>query len=138
MIGRVTDLWKSGSARLEVALLGVIILLGVHWRWPMMTIPLGVDELWHYSIANTATLGDFINVLKSAAHPPLSFLPMKLFLLVGREPVYVRMFSFLVGVAGIVLCWLIVKRASHTKWLPFIGAFLVAVGAGFIEQAVAP
>lgn len=113
-----------------------ILLFSLLIRLHYATDWLRVDELMHFSYAKSPFGRDFLYQLKQQAHPPLTYILMKPFLLFGSSAYLVRMVSLLSGLVNIFLINVILHKICKSTWCVYLGTLYIGNLPVFILQSV--
>lgn len=102
----------------------VILFLSIVLRTAYIDKSLDGDEVLT-SIAAKSSLNEMINFIKTSdAHPPLSYLLLHFWLLLGKGEVWIRILFVIFGV-GVVLMTYLIGKEYMNKELAILGMFLV-------------
>jgi hypothetical protein len=134
--------WRLSRSWQAMALAGCVLLAG--WlRLSLMTDWLNFDECVNYMIGKSALWSDFLLQYSMRAHPPLSYLATKPFLVLGASPLLARAAALLAGLAGVVLLHFTLRealrepgRGSADGPAPWLGTLVLGSTPIFVQQSI--
>ena len=116
------------SPRLELAILGLVVIVGFALRARALGQSLFGDELFTYDVVTRGSLGDVIDgINKTELNPPLFFVLAWLAAKVGDPLVWIRVPSLVFATASIPMVWLVGRRT--------VGRVPALLGAGLFALA---
>jgi hypothetical protein len=127
---------QEGNLKMQGYALGIICLVSVVIRILFMQDWLNYDECQHFLVAKSPYWSDFIREFKLRAHPPLSYMFMKPFLLISSSAYTVKMLSFVSGITSIIIINFILQKAGITFWPAQIATLFLSMMPLFVAQSV--
>lgn len=101
-------------------------------------LTLHYDEHWHIFAAAAQPVRQFIAELRELAHPPLSYVALRLFLLFGDTGSYLsaRLVSLVPGLLSLPVVYVCARRLQLGRLLSLLGVLLMALSPAHVLVSV--
>ena len=125
----LVDPGRSGRWKLELLLLGLVLVLGAVLRFSELgQESLWYDEAWSVQAAHAPTLGALVEGSLDDSHPPLYFMLLRGWVsLFGDSEEAVRSLSAVFGALAPLAVYGLGRALSLKGWAPLLGALVYAL-----------
>lgn len=128
-------LWRIGSC----VALGAVMLVALMLRLrAARELTLHYDEHWHIFAAAAQPLSQFVAELRELAHPPLSYIALRLCLWFGDTGSYLaaRLVSLLPGLLSLPVVYVCARRLQLGRLLSLLGVLIMALSPAHVLVSV--